>query len=396
MVSLQTTKAIVNNTKNYTRNGRRLVSKNTGLKLDENLKKVLENLPKNIDTLDIVKIETNFGNNSQKILSFKDKAGKLVKRIVSKYEGDKLTSRTINSYQYYSNNYKTVSRQTHVNGKLVSEVREQFGLNKDANNLLSHTKLTIAKDNKNTRYEQQVFETFTKKSRDRRYLETEAQRNSKGHMVKKSLNGNLENLENLSSDPYLYIRNYNDKDFFNAASNYAKKVQQVENRSINISNKSISNDTLGYSRSIPGYKEIKVDVAKHSSRGELVDTVNHELRHQYQDKIMEEQGVINYIFNRDSPRLTKEENKKARIFRKAEFAYSQPDKNLKKYYNNELEKDARNAGSKAEEIYNESSRKLLEAFPNAEPRLFGLKTNYLNSFLSKLFHQQKVLIDKYQ
>lgn len=391
MVNIKTAETVINSAKKYTSNGGRLVSKNTGIKIDNQFKEVLKYIPKNAESIDIVKLETNFGASSQRIVSFKDKAGKLIKRFISKYEDNKLTSKTVNTYDHFYDNYRTASRQTYSNGKKVQEVREQFGFD-SKNNLLGHTKLTITKDNTNARHEHQVFETFTKKSQDRRFLETNAQRDSKGHMISKTLRGNIEDLDSFKSDPYLYIRNYNDDDFLSAASNYAKKVQQVEGRSINISNKSLSNNTLGYSRSLPGYKEVKVDVAKHSSRGELVDTVNHEYRHQYQDKLQEKQGIINYTLNRDSAKLSKEENEQARIFRNARWKYTQPEKNFMKYYNNELEKDARDAGEKAKKIYNDSSNKLSNAFPNADQRLFDLRENFLANKIINLFANAKKVI----
>lgn len=391
MVNIKTAETVINSAKKYTSNGGRLISKNTNLKLDEKLKRIANNIPQNAESIDIVKLETNFGASSQRIVSFKDKAGKLIKRFISKYEDNKLTSKTVNTYDHFCDNYRTTSRQSYSNGKKVQEVREQFGFD-SKNNHLGHTKLTITKDNTNARHEHQVFETFTKKSQDRRFLETEAQRDSKGRMINKTLRGNIENLDSFKSDPYLYIRNYNDDDFLNAASNYAKKVQQVEGRSINISNKSLSNNTLGYSRSLPGYKEIKVDVAKHSSRGELIDTVNHEFRHQYQDELQEKQGIINYTLNRDSAKLSKKENEQARIFRNARWKYTQPKKNFMKYYNNELEKDARDAGEKAKNIYNDSSNKLSNAFPNADQRLFDLRENFLANKIINLFASAKKVI----
>lgn len=391
MVNIKTAETVINSAKKYTSNGGRLISKNTNLKLDEKLKRIANNIPQNAESIDIVKLETNFGASSQRIVSFKDKAGKLIKRFVSKYENNKLTSKTVNTYDHFCDNYRTASRQTYSNGKKVQEVREQFGFD-SKNNHLGHTKLTITKDNTNARHEHQIFETFTKKSQDRRFLETEAQRDSKGRMINKTLRGNIENLDSFKSDPYLYIRNYNDDDFLNAASNYAKKVQQVEGRSINISNKSLSNNTLGYSRSLPGYKEIKVDVAKHSSRGELIDTVNHEFRHQYQDELQEKQGIINYTLNRDSAKLSKKENEQARIFRNARWKYTQPKKDFMKYYNNELEKDARDAGEKAKNIYNDSSNKLSNAFPKADQRLFDLRENFLANKIINLFASAKKVI----
>lgn len=391
MVNIKTAETVINSAKKYTSNGGRLISKNTNLKLDEKLKRIANNIPQNAESIDIVKLETNFGASSQRIVSFKDKAGKLIKRFISKYEDNKLTSKTVNTYDHFCDNYRTTSRQTYSNGKKVQEVREQFGFD-SKNNHLGHTKLTITKDNTNARHEHQIFETFTKKSQDRRFLETEAQRDSKGRMINKTLRGNIENLDSFKSDPYLYIRNYNDDDFLNAASNYAKKVQQVEGRSINISNKSLSNNTLGYSRSLPGYKEIKVDVAKHSSRGELIDTVNHEFRHQYQDELQEKQGIINYTLNRDSAKLSKKENEQARIFRNARWKYTQPEKNFMKYYNNELEKDARDAGEKAKNIYNDSSNKLSNAFPKADQRLFDLRENFLANKIINLFASAKKVI----
>lgn len=396
MVNIKTAETVINSAKKYTSNGGRLVSKNTGIKIDNQFKEVLKYIPKNAKSIDIVKLETDFGASSQRIVSFKDKAGKLIKRFVSKYEDNKLTSKTINTYNHFYDNYRTASRQTYSNGKMVQEVREQFGFN-PKNNLLGHTKLTITKDNTNARHEHQVFETFTKKSQDRRFLETNAQRDSKGHMINKTLRGNIEDLDSFKSDPYLYIRNYNNNDFLNAASNYAKNVQQVKDRSINISNEQIGGFIYGDSRSLPFKKRVRVDVAKHSSKGEVIDTINHELRHQYQDKLQEKQGIINYTLNRDSAKLSKKENEQARIFRNARWKYTQPEKNFMKYYNNELEKDARDAGEKAKNIYNDSSNKLSNAFPKADQRLFDLRENFLANKIINLFASaQKVILSPIQ
>ncbi len=392
MVNIKTAEAVINSAKKYTSNGGRLVSKNTGIKIDNQFKEVLKYIPQNAKSIDIVKLETDFGASSQRIVSFKDKAGKLIKRFVSKYEDNKLTSKTINTYDHFYDNYRTVSRQTYSNGKMVQEVREQFGFN-PKNNLLGHTKLTITKDNTNARHEHQVFETFTKKSQDRRFLETNAQRDSKGHMISKTLKGNIEDLDSFKSDPYLYIRNYNNNDFLNAASNYAKNVQQVKDRSINISNEQIGGFIYGDSRSLPFEKRVRVDVAKHSSKGEVIDTINHELRHQYQDKLQEKQGIINYTLNRDSAKLSKKENKLARSFREANKIYTTKDTN--KYYNNLLEVDARDAGKNAKNVYEDSSRKLLNNFPKADPRLFGFPkvpsiTENFKKILNKLTNSTKI------
>lgn len=392
MVNIKTAEAVINSAKKYTSNGGRLVSKNTGIKIDNQFKEVLKYIPQNAKSIDIVKLETDFGASSQRIVSFKDKAGKLIKRFVSKYKDNKLTSKTVNTYDHFYDNYRTVSRQTYSNGKKLQEVREQFGFN-PKNNLLGHTKLTITKDNTNARHEHQVFETFTKKSQDRRFLETNAQRDSKGHMISKTLRGNIEDLDSFKSDPYLYIRNYNNNDFLNAASNYAKNVQQVKDRSINISNEQIGGFTYGDSRSLPFEKRVRVDVAKHSSKGEVIDTINHELRHQYQDKLQEKQGIINYTLNRDSAKLSKKENKLARSFREANKIYTTKDTN--KYYNNLLEVDARDAGKNAKNVYEDSSRKLLNNFPKADPRLFGFPkvpsiTENFKKILNKLTDSTKI------
>ena len=54
----------------------------TRLNVDEKLKRIANNIPQNAESIDIVKLETNFGASSQRIVSFKDKAGKLIKRFV--------------------------------------------------------------------------------------------------------------------------------------------------------------------------------------------------------------------------------------------------------------------------------------------------------------------------
>ena len=69
MVNIKTAETVINSAKKYTSNGGRLVSKNTGIKLDDNFKQVLKNIPKHADSIDIVKLETNFGASSQRIIS---------------------------------------------------------------------------------------------------------------------------------------------------------------------------------------------------------------------------------------------------------------------------------------------------------------------------------------
>lgn len=388
MVNIQ---SVTEPIKTFTSKGYRLASKHTGIKIDRQLRHVLKELPKDVVAIDFVKVETDFGKGHQNILSIRDKAGKLVKRIISRYKSDKLIDKTISLYEYNANNYRRISRNTYIKDKNVSEIREQFSLNKEANNLLGHTKLTIKKSSHGARTEHQVFESFTKKSKDRKFIETNAQRNAQGHMVKKSIGGNIENIEELKNDPYLYIRNYNDKDFLNAASCYAKKVQGVEDRKINIIDKKLKSSTLGYSGSLPWEKDIVIDIEKHISREELIDTINHELRHQYQDKLKEKQGIINFTLNRNSPNLTVEENKQARRFRKADIFYCPPSISYKKYYNNELEKDARNADEKAVKAYNNSSKLLSNYFPDTDTGIFDYKqgplenlTNILNKKLIEL------------
>ena len=367
MVNIQ---SVTEPIKMFTSKGCRLASKHTGIKIDKQLKTALKDIPNDAVSIDIVKIETDFGKGHQNILSIRDKAGKLIKRIISRYKSDKLIDKTISLYEYNTNNYRRISRNTYTKGKHISETREQFSLNKNANNLFSHSKLIVEKDSNGARTEHQVFESYTKKSKDRRFIETDARRNSQGHMVKKTIRGNVENIEELKNDPYLYIRNYNDKDFLNAASTYAKKVQEVEDRKINIIDKKIKGSPLGYSISLPWKNDIVVDTEKHISREELIDTINHELRHQYQDKLKKKQGIINFTLNRNSSNLTAEENKQARRFRKAGIFYCPSEISYKKYCNNELEKDARNAGANAVRVYNESSKRLSNLLPDADTRIF--------------------------
>ena len=68
-----------------------------------------------------------------------------------------------------------------------------------------------------------------------------------------------------------------------------------------------------------------------------------------------------------------------------------------KYYNNELEKDARDAGEKAKNIYNDSSNKLSNAFPNADSRLFDLRENFLaDKIINRFASAKKVILSPIQ
>lgn len=378
--------------KAFTNKGYRLLSKETGIKLNSYQKAALKSiLPENVSSVDIVKIESQFGKGHKKVMSFRDEKGGLIKRVLSEYENEKQVSKTISEYE--RDNLKTffeTVRKKYVNGKNTAETREAFSVNKELSNYIGHTKLDIVKDAKGNRHESQVFEAFHKKvSENRKYIETNALRTAEGNLTQKTINGNAGDLQSFKDDPYLFVRNYSNEDFLKALIPCAKKTQGIENRKIHISDKRLKS-CGGFSQPLPFYNRVVVD-SQQGSKSHLVNVLNHELRHQWQDQLLKDFNCINFFLKKEAKKIAPENAELARKLWKADVLYCPHEISHKAYWNNFKEIDARAAGEKAKRGFEESSRKLAELFPGTDKRLYQLDDDFLNDIIAEKLKNAKVV-----
>lgn len=345
--------------KPYTSKGYRLLSKSLNIPTSNN------------GTMDIVEIASEFGKGHTTITSFKDEKGKLVQRTI-----DKICSKGhIHTFSEFEGNVTTQRRKisrTSVNGKLTQETITKNVYSPDKGGKLDREYLTINYSPNKTTNEVQYFESRAPHG-VHNYVKTTASRNSVGEYTHTAIESNTlpqAELDKYAQTPYVFSKNYSKEDFLKAVAPYAKEKQNVSELGIKIKNKKLKGSTLGLSYN-RRYK-IGVDVEKHTDKADLIDTINHELRHKYQDKLIskyepgffkEFDGILRTVLEslgivKPKPAskvvstLSDENMKLAKIFKDNKQKYINPSsKNYNDYYNQPVEVDARNAGAKAKDEY---------------------------------------------
>lgn len=345
--------------KPYTSKGYRLLSKSLNIPTSNN------------GTMDIVEIASEFGKGHTTITSFKDEKGKLVQRTI-----DKICSKGhIHTFSEFEGNVTTQRRKisrTSVNGKLTQETITKNVYSPDKGGKLDREYLTINYSPNKTTNEVQYFESRAPHG-VHNYVKTTASRNSVGEYTHTAIESNTlpqAELDKYAQTPYVFSKNYSKEDFLKAVAPYAKEKQNVSELGIKIKNKKLKGSTLGLSYN-RRYK-IGVDVEKHTDKADLIDTINHELRHKYQDKLIskyepgffkEFDGILRTVLEslgivKPKPAskvvstLSDENMKLAKIFKDNKQKYIKPSsKNYNDYYNQPVEVDARNAGAKAKDEY---------------------------------------------
>ena len=345
--------------KPYTSKGYRLLSKSLNIPTANN------------GTMDIVEIASEFGKGHTTVTSFKDEKGKLVQRTI-----DKICSKGhIHTFSEFEGNVTTQRRKisrTSVNGKLTQETITKNVYSPDKGGKLDREYLTINYSPNKTTNEVQYFESRAPHG-VHNYVKTTASRNSVGEYTHTAIESNTlpqAELDKYAQTPYVFSKNYSKEDFLKAVAPYAKEKQNVSDLGIKIKNKKLKGSTLGLSYN-RRYK-IGVDVEKHTDKADLIDTINHELRHKYQDKLIskyepgffkEFDGILRTVLEslgivKPKPAskvvstLSDENMKLAKIFKDNKQKYIKPSsKNYNDYYNQPVEVDARNAGAKAKDEY---------------------------------------------
>lgn len=345
--------------KPYTSKGYRLLSKSLNIPTSNN------------GTMDIVEIASEFGKGHTTVTSFKDEKGKLVQRTI-----DKICSKGhIHTFSEFEGNVTTQRRKisrTSVNGKLTQETITKNVYSPDKGGKLDREHLTINYSPNKMTNEVQYIETRAPHG-VHNYVKTTASRNSVGEYTHTAIESNTlpqAELDKYAHTPYVFSKNYSKEDFLKAVAPYAKEKQNVSELGIKIKNKKLKGSTLGLSYN-RRYK-IGVDVEKHTDKADLIDTINHELRHKYQDKLIskyepgffkEFDGILRTVLEslgivKPKPAskvvstLSDENMKLAKIFKDNKQKYIKPSsKNYNDYYNQPVEVDARNAGAKAKDEY---------------------------------------------
>ena len=344
----------------------------------------LKNAP-NIDgaiSVDFVKVETKFGDCLTKITSYKDKDGKLIKRYIVKTQKGKPKETIVSDYDGSFNTKRTKSSKFFVGNKKVKEettfdnVSEEIFTDNETyvRPVLARLKSTL-KFGKNERKEEQLFQTISNKDQDYR-IETSATRLKDGSIINNDVTSNVastEQIDELKAAPFMFDLTLDDKNFLEAILKDGMNRQKVSNVVAKIKN--LKGGELGYSMDYSN--KLCIDLVAHKGdRPNLVNTVNHELRHQYQKKYIGIKAIFRYLKDIFIKNKLLEEDKYAKDCLIADIKYPSlfvmMGKYNDKYYNNFLEVDAKNAGKKAADAYDQTISKIIEILPNIKKAFLSI------------------------
>lgn len=398
--------------KPYTSKGYRLLSKTLNIPVS----KMKGEIPSAAKTFDIVEIASEFGKGHTTVTSFKDGEGNLVKRIIDK-NGQNGNINTVSEYDGVFSVQRTRFAKTKINGELTQETITKNVYTKYEGKL-DREHLVINYSPKHTTNEVQYFESRAPHGKHN-YVKTTASRNSAGEYTQTSIESNVlpqSELEEFAKTPYLFSKNYSKEDFIKAIAPYANEKQNVSDLGVKVINKRLDETKAGVSYDCQ--RKIALDLEKecYNSKSFLVDAINHELRHQFQNKLISKYNkyfvlggnkecdsvfstLLNLLGLKKSKTLSPEflkEKQLAKIFRDNNWHY----KNLPSskaalkehpelydaYRNQPVEVDARKAGEAAATEY----ESLMDSFA----RRLGLssKINWDKSQLTEFYE----IIKKYE
>ena len=350
-------KIVSNPLKPYTKNGCRLLHKKFYLVSDFTPKSII---PKNCFSIDYVKAETHFGKGESTIITFKDKYGKLIKRVFTQKTGENETEKLVKTFKK-DDDVTFVSSELYKNRQKIMNREEAIYLHKVSGKKgMTRIKLDMIPLPDGSRLEKQVYEQLAPKTRGK-FIETSALRLKDGTLTKKTINtSHIALTEEFAKDPYLYIRNYNKRDFAKSAALYAEERQGTKG----LKGKFIDENLTDFGI----YENYTKDVHVDSSQGnkiDIVNTINHEYRHKMQYHLISKlQRSIFNIFVKPEKRIVfkPKEKRLAFDFWFAGMKYPVIFNKGRLYRNNLLEVDARKAGKRAEKEYRFWSDKLSGIF----------------------------------
>lgn len=372
-------KKVVSNA--YNKAGHRLAAKTT--LSDVHKLKGIE-MPEGTVSIDLAKIEREFGKSSSNIISFKDKDGKLIKRFRTDKTPEGVYSTESNYVfgEYYSPKaastglFLDIRRTGKLNNELKSHTRDMVSFVKseiEKNNQINvtHSRLDTQEFSFGGRKELQRIESWVKGDKNSmKYLETQGVRRADGRVQLTDIKGNTTTpIEEFANDPYIMIRMYPNKDFAQSIKHYLADINGVPINSINFKLKKLKN-LAGYYH--PATNTVVVN--SNSSKANLVDTVGHEFRHKKQN-IMSWHAIGNYISGFWTGNTgNKRENLLGLYFFRGngKSLLSLNGRIEKFYYGSPLEIDAFKAGDRFRRKYIRLSENLNNEFPYASSSQFGL------------------------
>jgi hypothetical protein len=342
--------------KPYTQNGCRLLIKKT-FTVTNCAPKAL--IPKDCAYIDFVKAETNFGRGNTSIVTYKDKYGNFIKRVFNK----KLDNDTETIVKTYTKDDSVlfITSQKSKNKQHLQDIEEAiYPHTVEGKKGITRMKLCMDILPDGSRSERQVYEELSPKTRGK-YLETTATRTKDGAVINKTINaGNNSLIEQVKDDPYLYIRNYNRRDFAKSAALYAEEKQGAKGLKGKFIDEELPDSGIYKNKT----KNVHIDSSK-GDRIDLVNTINHEYRHKFQYNLIAkfQKSLLN-IFVKPEERVVFKPGEKAQAvkFWLAGMEYPVFFNKGILYRSNPLEVDARKAGKLAEKEYRFWSDKLSEIF----------------------------------
>lgn len=396
--------------------GHCLINKQTGIKITENIKNELKQLksikfPQKTQSYDIVEIGHNFKpeENSTKILTFRDKKGKILQRnIISKTpESTKEIQRNYITFrpQWVSYNDNTGSCSNLVRGRKISEIQKQNGY--------YHSKLEeIQTWTRDENGEQLVTISKIKNSpthissieKEQKSLYEYSRQGKKGYSTNEyartkfigidlnDIKFNFENINPIENDKHLPLHLYSFKNFRNTApyiiENSEHKPPMTD---IYWYKKQPKNGKISY-----GYIEagnIYLNKKAMKDRVDVVQTVAHEKEHIYQKEQRVRQNLLDRLEQnlavkyknkpitlRDITDIETKTGKKfvdsteeAKKYIEAYKNYDSSLENFEEYRNNYLELKAEEAALKAELEYYNSIINLKSIFKFAPDYQIGFK-----------------------
>ena len=357
-------------------------------------------------SIDLVKVERNFGKSSSNIISFKDKDSKVIQRIRTD-KTPEMTVETRSNYfsdTHYSDKSNTrlgftdIIRSKKVNGELQSQSRDMITVSTSPDEVtpvITHSKLLTREHYFGARSETQTIKSWIKGHKaEAKYLETTGLRRNDGRVQLTGIKGNTDTpVDFFAKDPYIMTRMYPKKDFIKSVRHYLADMNEVSVNSLNFKLKKLKN-WAGYYQ--PATNTVCIDMA--NTKQHLVNTVGHELRHKRQDN-MTKTAIVNFFRGIwDGNRGNTNENLLGFHFLKGNgLSILSLNGRIKKfYYASNLEKDAYKAGNRFEMQYRRFTDALHREFPFAKPQHFGGETldinpAHLSSYIQKAMDEGRVV-----
>lgn len=388
---------------NFNKAGNRLAAKMTLPKTSK-----IEGIktPKNTASIDIVKIEKNFGESSSDIISFKDKNGFLIKRIrTDNANGNKLTTESNYKFEEYYNftldtrgTLTDIKRTTKLNDELQSHTRDMVSIvtgkteNTSPATYITRSRLDVQEFWFGGRKETQKIESKIKGDKNSvKFLETKGTRKNNGEVQLIEIKGNTKiQPEEFAKDPYIMTRIYPNKDFIHSIKHYISDTLGVPINTFNLKTERLKN-YCGYYKPSTNTVVISSDLEK----ADLVNTVAHELRHKKQS-LMSWRAIGNYLkgFVTGNYGNKNENILGLKFFKENGLSLMSLNGKIKKYYNAcILEKDARKYGSRFDKQYEKLTQKLSDEFPYAANEQLGqnVSLDSLGSIIKKSEKEGKIV-----